>query len=342
MKMRTILSTIRLRVLAGVRLFAAVALIGVAACDDSHKLRIMVYPDASGKNKLFVNDQPLDSFPIEKGTGPAPGDIYEPYYVIKTAQPSFHVVIKGGDTVLHDTTVEAGKYVANLSSTESIWFTEFAYGSALKDPPQSLNDGTLGVYRVGRGEYGVVVFRFDQKPPDSIRVKRSKSNQYFILGTYTDKGMELAKSILREGAESTPAPSARKEPQGRRQPPSMHVGVIEFSNPSGEAWTVLQLHIQGKELCHEVNKDFWNGVRQGCPGCVKKSDSCSETLAPEYRVILTDKPYKVPYVSSHDLRMIPKGTSLETLRNRCVDMANKVAIGSGGVGHCVYPERPSG
>src|SRR5689334_18401540 len=130
--MRTGTPPIRPSLRAGARLLcAAVVLIGATACDDSHKLRMSVYPDASGKNKLFVNEQPIDAFPKEKGGGPVTGDIYEPYYWIKSQQPTFHVVIRDGETILHEASVEQGKYVANLSSTESIWFAEIAYGREL-------------------------------------------------------------------------------------------------------------------------------------------------------------------------------------------------------------------
>ena len=174
-------------------------LIGIAACnqDTSHKVRLYVYPDATGKHALFVNDQPTANLHKERGSGPVSGDIYESYYIVKSLEPQFRLEIKTGDTTVYQKSVDPGMYVVNLSGDQLIWFAETAYGRPLESNAQFLEQGKLGVYKISQ-KSGGVVFAFDQEPPESIRSRRgsAKATDFFILGTYTDKGLALRKSLM--------------------------------------------------------------------------------------------------------------------------------------------------
>lgn len=179
-------------------------LLGLSACnqDNTHKMTLYVYPDSTGKNALFVNDQPVETFQKNRGSGPVRAEIYEPYYYVKSLEPRFHLVIKAGGAPLYETSVEPGSYVANVSSDHSIWIQEIAYGRQLGADAQFLDRGELGVYLLGKDLFHVV-FQFDQEPPESVTRRRGTgaSTEYFILGTSMEKGIALRKKLAAQYLE---------------------------------------------------------------------------------------------------------------------------------------------
>jgi len=115
------------------------------------------------------------------------------------------------------------------------------------------------------------------------------------------------------------------------------IGVVKFSDPGGKVGTVIQLDIKGHRLCQTLNSDVWNGIQASCGDCKKQSDSCSATLASEYKSVINNNPYRLPYASSGNTRVIFDGAPAALLKSQCETTANEFSKAPGGTGRCILP-----
>ena len=191
--------------------FGSTLLLALLACDNSHELKLYVFPDwvkleeqltktdieafrVEGK-ELLVNGQNIVNFPralLSKTTD------YEDYHEVKSKEPKFHLVIKAHGQQVYEMDVESGAYFVNLSDRYDVWFAQVVYGT-FKGTPQFLDRGKLGAYRLGTRR-SPTVFKIDQEPPKSVRVSRTGtlSDEYFLLGTFTEKGMAMGKKLVQQ------------------------------------------------------------------------------------------------------------------------------------------------
>lgn len=72
-----------------------------------------------------------------------------------------------------------GSYVINLDSSQLVSFSEIAYGRSVQVPSKSLKPSPVGIYQID-ASVSLLVFDFEQDPPDSIRAKSSLKNRSFI------------------------------------------------------------------------------------------------------------------------------------------------------------------
>lgn len=189
----------------------------LVACDGSDKVKLYVFPDWVKLEEQLTKSE-IEAFRAEGKALLINGkDIvfaerallsktdYEDFHEVKSSDHRFHLAITAQGKTIYEKDLEAGAYLVNLSDQFDVWFAQLSYGGAFAGTPQFLERGPVGAYRLGARRQPAV-FKFDREPPKSVRRSRTStaSDEYFVIGSYTERGLAMRKKVLAEGQEQEP------------------------------------------------------------------------------------------------------------------------------------------